>query len=153
MLRPDFRAVLSELFDAQAEFLVVGAFAMSAHQFPRATGDLDLFVGPSPENAQRVWNALARFGAPLNDYNITVAELARPGLVFWLGNDPNRIDVMTSIDGVSFDEAWRTRVYCEMDGMSVPVLSLDNLLTNKRSTGRPKDQFDVAWIEEESGSE
>jgi len=153
MLRPDFRAVLSELSAAQAEFLVVGAFAMSAHQFARATGDIDLFVGPTPENAQRVWNALARFGAPLHEHHITVEELSRPGLVFWLGVEPDRIDVMTAIDGVSFAEAWRTRVYCDMDGMSVPVLSFENLLKNKRSTGRPKDQFDVAWIEEETGSE
>jgi hypothetical protein len=153
MLRPDFKAVLSELSAVQAEFLVVGAFAMSAHQFPRATGDLDLFVGPTPENARRVWSALANFGAPLDDYGITLEELARPGLVFWMGVEPNRIDVMTAIDGVSFDEAWQTRVYREMDGMTVPVLSLENLLKNKRSTGRAKDQFDVAWIEEESGSE
>lgn len=153
MLRPDFRAVLSELSAVQAEFLVVGAFAMSAHQFPRATGDLDLFVGPSPENAKRVWTALAQFGAPLHEYNLTVEELSRPGLVFWMGVEPNRIDVMTSIDAVPFDEAWRTRIYCEMDGMTVPVLSFENLLKNKRSTGRAKDQFDVAWIEEETASD
>lgn len=153
MLRPTFRDVLSELFAAQAEFLVVGAFAMSAHQFPRATGDLDIFVRPDPNNAQRVWEALARFGAPLEEYNITVEDLSRSGLVFWLGKEPNRIDVMTAIDGVSFEEAWETRIYREVSGVVLPVLSLENLLKNKKSTGRPKDGFDVAWIEEETGNE
>ena len=153
MLRPTFREVLSELSAARAKFLVVGAFAMSAHKFPRATGDLDVFVAPDPENAQRVYAALARFGAPLLEYNITVEDLARPGLVFWLGKEPNRIDVMTAIDAVPFDEAWETRVYTDMDGMMIPVLSLENLIRNKRSTGRPKDMFDVLWIEEETGNE
>ncbi|HET7228982.1 MAG TPA: nucleotidyltransferase [Longimicrobium sp.] len=153
MLRPAFREVLSELFAVQAEFLVVGAFAMSAHQFPRATGDLDIFVRPDPINARRVWEALARFGAPLDDYDITVEDLSRAGLVFWLGKEPNRIDVMTAIDGVSFQEAWETRVCREVGGVELPVLSLENLLKNKKSTGRPKDGFDAAWIEEETGSE
>jgi len=153
MLRPAFRDVSSELFAAQAEFLVVGAFAMSAHQFPRATGDLDVWVRPDPSNAQRVLNALARFGAPLDDYGITVDELSRKGLVFWLGNEPERVDVMTAIDGVSFEEAWKTRVYREVSGVVVPVLSLENLLKNKKSTGRAKDGFDAAWIEEETQGE
>ena len=153
MLRATVRDVLSELFAAQAEFLVVGAFAMSAHQFPRATGDLDIFVRPDPENALRVWNALASFGAPLDEHHITVEDLSRPGLVFWLGKEPNRIDVMTSIDAVTFDEAWETREHREVGGVMLPVLSLENLLKNKRSTGRPKDRWDVAWIEEENESE
>jgi hypothetical protein len=78
MLRPTFRDILSELSAAQAKFLVVGAYALSAHEFPRATGDLDLFVGSDPENARRVWAALARFGAPLDEYHITVGAVA-PG--------------------------------------------------------------------------
>lgn len=153
MLRPTFRDVLSELFAAQAEFLVVGAFAMSGHQFPRATGDLDIFIRPDPHNAQRVWNALASFGAALDDYGITVEDLSRPGLVFWMGKEPNRIDVMTAIDGVTFEEAWETRVYREVGGVMLPILSLEKLLKNKKSTGRPRDGFDAAWIEEETGSE
>lgn len=97
----------------------------------------------------RVWIALARFGAPLDDCHIPFDELSRKGLVFWLGNDPERIDVMTAIDGVSFDEAWEMRVYREVSGVVLPVLSLEHLLKNKKSTGRPKDGFDAAWIEEE----
>ena len=152
MLRPAFRDVISELFAAQADFLVVGTFAMSGHQFVRATGDLDIFVRPDPANAEKVWLARARFGAPLAE-KLTVEDLSRPGLVFWMGYDPERIDVMTAIDGVSFDEAWDSRVYREVGGITVPILSLEHLIRNKKSTGRPKDMFDVAWIEEESKDE
>lgn len=153
MLRPAFRDVISELFAARAEFLIVGAFAMSGHQFARATGDLDIFVRPEPANAERVWAALARFGAPLHDGQLTIEDLSKPGLVFWVGYDPERVDVMTAIDGVSFDEAWEAREYRDIDGMTVPILSLEHLIRNKRSTGRPKDRFDVAWIEERSKDE
>ena len=151
LLTRDFRDVLSELSDAQADFLIVGAWAMSAYQMRRATGDLDIWVRPNPENAERVWLALARFGAPLADYEITAEDLAKPGLVFQIGNDPDRIDFLTAIDGLLFEEAWRRREYHQIDGMSVPVLSVADLLKNKLSTGRPKDQFDAAWIERKFG--
>lgn len=123
MLRPPFRDVLSELSAARADFLVVGAFAMSGHQFARATGDIDIFVRPTRENAERVWTALAKFGAPLSEYNVTVDDLSRPGLVFYVGIPPERIDVMTAIDGVTFDEAWETRVHRKLDDVVVPILS------------------------------
>jgi hypothetical protein len=151
LLTPDFRDVLSELSDAQADFLIVGAWAMSAYQMRRATGDLDIWVRPNPENAERVWMALARFGAPLAHHGVTVDDLAKPGLVFQIGNDPDRIDFLTAIDGVLFEEAWQRREYRQIDGMTVPVLSVRDLLTNKQSTGRPKDQYDVAWIERKFG--
>jgi hypothetical protein len=125
---------------------------MSAYQMRRATGDLDIWVRPSPENAQRVWDALARFGAPLTAYKITLEELSKPGLVFQIGEDPHRIDVLTVIDGVSFEEAWETREYYPIDGVTVPVLSIPHLLRNKQAAGRPKDMFDAAWIERKYGS-
>jgi hypothetical protein len=141
--------MLSELSAAQAEFLVVGAWAMSAYQLRRHTGDLDILVRPSPENAQRVWAALARFGAPLQSYGITVDDLSKPGLVFQIGADEQdeRIDVLTAISGVTFDEAWNNRQSYEIDGITVSVLSAPDLVRNKRATGRPKDLHDVDWIE------
>lgn len=151
VLTPDFRDVLSELSAAQADFLIVGAWAMSAYQMRRATGDLDIWVRPSPENAQRVWDALASFGAPLTTYNITIEELSKPGLVFQIGNDPDRIDILTAISDVSFDEAWESRETYPIDGIPVPVLSIPHLLRNKRAAGRPKDRFDVDWIERKYG--
>jgi hypothetical protein len=147
MLTPNFRDVLSELSAAQADFLVVGAWAMSVYQMRRATGDIDIWVRPSAANAQRVWDALARFGAPLEEYHITVEELSKPGLVFQIGNDPDRIDFLTAVDGLLFESAWQSRENHEIDGVTVPVLSVPDLLKNKKSAGRPKDLFDAAWIE------
>lgn len=146
MLNPDYRDILSELSLAGAEFLVVGAFAMAAHQMPRATGDLDVWVRPTPENARRVWTALARFGAPMAD--LAYEELARPGLFLQIGVVPVRIDLLTEIDGVEFEDAWAGRVERDFEGVSVPVLGLKHLLVNKRATGRAKDLADAAWIEE-----
>ncbi len=152
-LSQDFRDILSELSDAQAEFLVVGAWAMGAHQMRRYTGDLDIWVRPSLENAQRVWAALARFGVPLNDYAITVEELSKPGLVFQIGADEEdeRVDILTAIEGVTFDEAWQSRQMFPIDGVVVAVLSVPHLLKNKRAVGRPKDLFDADWIERDFG--
>lgn len=150
MLNPDYSDILSALSDADAEFLVVGAFAMAAHQMPRATGDIDLWIRPSPANAERVWRALAEFGAPLA--NLSVEELSKPGLFFQIGVAPVRIDVLTEIDGVDFDSAWAERILFEFGALVVPVLSRRHLLINKKASGRPKDLVDAAWIEEK-GSE
>jgi hypothetical protein len=100
MLIPHYRDVLSELSAAGAEYLLVGAFAMAAHELPRATSGIDLGIRPSPENAGRVWNALARFGAPME--KLSVEELADPDLFFQIGVAPVRIDILTRIDGVEF---------------------------------------------------
>ncbi len=141
----DFVEMLSELSAAKAEFLVVGAHAMAAHGRPRATGDLDIWVRPSPENARRVWDALARFGAPLGE--LSVDDLQSADLIFQIGVVPCRIDVITAIDGVEFDSAWSARVQARLGAITVPVLGRDHLLQNKRAAGRPKDLADVAWLE------
>jgi hypothetical protein len=151
MLNLNFRDILSELSSAGADFIVVGAFAMAAHQMPRSTGDLDVWIRPDRDNAQRVWTALAKFGAPIQ--NLGPEELARPGLIFQIGVIPGRIDMLTEIDGVSFEEAWKARVYLVVEGVRIPVLSLAHLRINKKASGRPKDLADVAWIEREYGSE
>ena len=148
MLNQDFRDILAELSAEDAEFLVIGAFAMAGHKFRRATGDLDIWTRPTVENARKVYRALARYGAPLETLKITEDDLARPGLWFQVGVTPGRLDFLTEIDGVTFEEAWEGRVYREIEGMQIPILSLDHLIKNKRSTGRAKDLFDVAWIEE-----
>jgi len=149
MLSPDYRDILSELSAANAEYIIVGAFAMAAHRMPRATGDIDVWVRATMENAQRVWQALANFGAPVS--GLAPEELAAPDMFFQIGVVPVRIDVLTAIDGVSFDDAWEERVYCDFDGLRVPVLSRKHLLINKKASARPKDLADVAWIEEQDG--
>jgi len=145
MLHEDYRDIFLELFDAQAEFPVIGAFAMAAHGMLRTTGDLDLWVRPNAENAERVWAALARYGAPIS--KLIKEDLSRPGLAFQIGVAPRRIDILTDIDGVGFEEAWQNRIYRNIDDIRAPVISRDHLLTNKKATGGPKDQGDVAWIE------
>jgi len=147
----DFAEMLSALSAEGAEFLVVGAYAMAAHGYPRATGDIDLWVRPSPENAQRVLRALRTFGAPLFDLQAT--DLLGSDTVFQIGLPPNRIDILTGITGVSFEDAWPSRVTSSIGGLEIPVLGMAQLLTNKRATGRPKDQADLAWLESKTKPE
>ncbi len=141
----DFDEMLSALFAAGAEFLVVGAHALAAHGFPRATGDLDLWVNATPENAERVWAALVAFGAPLGD--LSIDELSRPGIIFQMGLPPHRIDVLTKIDGVEFADAWTRRLDATIDGRSLPLLGRVDMITNKRAAGRPKDLVDLEALQ------
>ena len=147
MLNPDYRDMLSALSAAGVEFLVVGAYALAAHGLPRATGDIDFWVRPTANNADRVLEALREFGAPLHD--LSREDLARPGTVFQIGVPPRRIDLLTAIDGVEFEAAWRNRATREVDGFSIPVLAKQDLLRNKRATKRPKDLLDAEWLERE----
>ena len=145
MLNENFRDMLSALNDASAEYLVVGAYAMSAYGPARATGDFDIWIRPTKENADRVWQALEVFHAPRR--NLRREDLFAPDVVFQIGVVPNRIDLLTSISGVEFDEAWPSRTETVIDGLPVCVLGRHQLLINKRATGRPKDLADVAWLE------
>jgi hypothetical protein len=126
-------------------FLVVGAHALGQHGRPRATGDLDVWVEPTTTNAVKVYHALAEFGAPLGDRS--VAELATPGVIYQMGVEPFRIDILTAISGVEFADAWPNRLDSTLGGLSVPVLGLEDLIRNKRASGRPKGLLDVASLE------
>jgi hypothetical protein len=101
---PDFRDVLGAFAAEAVEFVVVGAYALALHGVPRFTGDLDLFVRPTAENAARVWRALVRFGAPVQAAGVSEVDFATPGIVYQIGLPPSRIDVLTEISGLSFDE-------------------------------------------------
>lgn len=147
-LNPDFVDMVAALREEGAEFLVVGAFAMAAHGVPRATGDLDLWVRPRPDNAERVWRALLRFGAPVELAGLTVEDLARAGMVYQVGQPPRRIDVITEIDGVSFDEAWPNRVVVEAGGLALPCLGRSDLVRNKKASDREKDRADLVLLRE-----
>ncbi|MBA3710008.1 MAG: hypothetical protein H0W83_14450 [Planctomycetes bacterium] len=144
MLNPDFRDMLSCLSTDHVEFLVVGAYALAAHGYPRATGDIDIWIHATPDNAGRVRSSLVRFGAP--DAGITVEDLLRTDTVIQLGIEPSRIDLLTGIDGVLFSDAWPHRVVVDVDGLSVPVLGKADLLTNKLAAHRDKDLSDIAWL-------
>ena len=141
----DFAEMLSALSAAGAEYLIVGAHAVAAHGHPRATGDLDIWVRPTSDNAARVWSALQGFGAPL--FDVTREDLARPGVVFQIGVPPCRIDILTEITGVTFDEAWPERLVADVEGRPLPFIGRSALLANKRAAARPKDLGDLAALE------
>lgn len=143
----DFKDMLRVLFEEGVEFLLVGAYALAAHGYPRATGDMDIWVRCSADNAKRVWNSLIKYRAPLLD--LTPEDLETPDVVFQIGVAPQRIDILTSIAGVSFDMAWDARAEIELGGMQVPVIGVEQLIANKKATGRPKDQADATWLESE----
>jgi hypothetical protein len=145
LLDKNFKDMLNALNDAGAEYLVVGAHALGAYGQPRATGDFDIWIRTTPENVDRVWVALETFGAPRR--KLTKADLCTPDNIYQIGVAPYRIDIVTSITGVEFDEAWKSRNQTTIDGIRVAVISRDDLLKNKRATGRPKDLADAAWLE------
>lgn len=145
MLNPDFHDMLSALCEEKAEFLIVGAYALAAHWHPRATGDIDVWVRRSDDNAKRVWRALVRFGAPLAD--LKLEDLKTSDLIFQIGVEPRRIDIVTSITAVEFDEAWPDRKEVEIERLKITVIGRSHLLKNKKALGRPQDLADVAWLE------
>ena len=145
MLNSDYKDMLQALLDNGVEFLLVGAYAMGAHGYPRATGDIDIWVGPSPDNSKRVYSALLQFGAPLRE--VDEATFVKAGVVFQIGVAPRRIDIMSGVSGVEFDEAYRHRETVEIEGMPIPILSYDDLVRNKRATGRDKDRLDANRLE------
>jgi hypothetical protein len=145
-LNEDFRDLLVLFADAGVEFVVIGAYALALHGAPRASGDIDLFVRADVDNAARVVEALARFGAPLASAGITAADLAQPGIVYQIGLPPRRIDILTEISGVTFDEVWASRVTSELEGRAIAFIGRDALLKNKEATGRVRDMADVARL-------
>jgi hypothetical protein len=144
----DFKDLLAALLGAEARFLVVGAHAMAVHGVPRATGDLDVWIARDGSNTERVWSALMRFGAPVAAMGVARDDLTRPDMVVQIGVPPRRIDILTSISGVEFDEAWPGRVTHEVDGLAVPFLGRTALVRNKRASGRTKDKADLEALGE-----
>ncbi len=144
MLNKDYSEILQILSDNNVKFLVVGAYAMGAYGCPRATGDIDVWVMASSENSQKVYNALKLFGAPLAQ--IDSGTFNEQGVVFQIGVAPRRIDILTRIDGVEFEQAYEKRNIIEIDGIKIPFISLKDLINNKLSTARPKDKLDVEQL-------
>lgn len=141
----DFVEMLSALSDAGAEYLVIGAHALAAHGYLRGTRDLDIWIRPTRENAQRVWRALAEFGAPLR--GVTMEDLHTPELIYQLGVEPQRIDFITTPAGVEFDSSWRDRVMVRVSGRDFPFLNREDLIRSKRAAGRPQDLVDISHLE------
>ena len=130
--------------DADVRFVIVGAYALAHHGRPRATGDLDVWVEPTPANARRVLAALPAFGAPLTE--VVEQDFARPGAVFQIGVPPRRIDILTDLTGITFEEAWPERERGSFGALQVDFLGRDALIKNKRAMGRTKDLGDIEGL-------
>ena len=126
--------------------MLVGAYAVAAHGLPRATGDIDLWVKCSEKNAERVWAAIMNFGAPLA--NISKQDFTTRGNVVQIGVTPRRIDILTQITGVEYEEAEQQSITIEIEGIAIPVIGLAHLVQNKSAVGRPQDKADVARLQE-----
>ncbi len=145
MFPPNFRDMLLALSAERAEYLLVGGYAMGLHGFNRATADVDFWIRSTPDNAARVMRALRAFGTSL--LGLTVADLSTPKTVFQVGVAPERIDILTSVSGVEFDEAWSQRIIGTLDGIEVPVIGRHALIKSKRASGRSKDRIDLDWLD------
>jgi hypothetical protein len=149
-LSKDLREFVECLNSNGVEYLVVGALAVSWHGYPRYSADIDFFISASPENAARVLRSIHQFG--FGSLGLTVDDFTAPARVIQLGQEPNRIDLMTSISGISFDEAWQTRVRGELDGIRVDFIGREALLRNKEASGRGKDRIDVEELRKQRPS-
>ena len=143
-LQKDLREFIESLNALDVRFLIVGAFAVAYHGYFRYTSDIDLFVDRSNENAKRIWQAVQQFG--FADLKLTVEDFSQEDQVIQFGVPPNRIDVMTSISGVSFDEAWASRDQGDLDGLSVAFISKEMLKRNKAACGRLQDLADLEHL-------
>jgi len=148
---PDFRDLFAAFNDAEVRYLVVGAHAVSFHARPRYTKDLDVWVDPSPENAPRTWKALAAFGAPLDA--VEVSDFSDEKVVYHMGIEPNRIDILMGLPGLTFPDAWPGRSESTYGGVPVWIVSRDDLITNKRTVGRSQDLQDVEALERSAREE
>lgn len=144
MLNKDYKEMLQLLLEEQVDFILVGAYALGAHGYPRATGDIDIWVKSDEVNSKKIYKVLERFGAPLDQLNEN--DFAGEGMIFQIGVAPRRIDIITQIDGVTFDEADEDKIIVEAEELKVPVISLDKLIKNKMSTEREKDKLDAKLL-------
>jgi hypothetical protein len=145
MLNEDYRDILQAFSDEKVRFLLVGAYALAAHGYLRATVDIDLWVMPSPDNADAVLRALLRFGAPL--HSLTRADLQSDDTIFQIGIAPRRIGIITGASGLRFEEAFERSTTIVLEGIEVHIPSLADLIRNKRASGRTKDLADAEALE------
>jgi len=145
MLNEDYRDMFQSLIGENVKFLLVGAYAMAAHGYPRATMDIDIWVMPDPQNADAVLRALRRFGSPL--HGLKAEDLQKEGTVYQIGVAPRRIDIITSVSGLKFEETYERSIETDVEGLCIRIPSLDDLIQNKKMSGRKKDLVDVDALE------
>jgi len=146
-VQPDFKELLKLLNAHKAEFIIVGAYALAFHGVPRFTGDIDIFVKPDPENAKKILSALEEFG--FGSLDLTISDLQDPDKVVQLGVAPVRVDLITSLTGVSWQEAFSGKVQGTFGNVPVYYLGREEFLSNKKALGRKKDLADIEALGED----
>lgn len=141
MLSQDFREFVELLIKNKAEYLIVGGYAVGIHGHPRYTGDLDIWVNPTPENAAKILHCVNQFG--FASYALTAADFMKEGNVVQLGYPPVRLDILTQLDGVEFEACFKSRKEVQLEGIVVNVIGYDDLLKNKKASGRARDLDDI----------
>lgn len=141
LVNSDFKELLNNLNEKKVKYLVVGGYAVIKYTEPRYTKDLDIWVNPDPDNSKAVFDALREFGAPLR--NMTPDDFAHEGYFYQMGTPPVRVDILMSISGVDFVQAWTRKVEVNFDGIPVSFISKADLIASKRAAGRPQDLLDV----------
>ena len=143
-LAPDFDEFFGFLIDHGVEFLVVGAYALAYHGAPRYTGDIDVFLRPTTENAERLLHAISAFGFPPT--NLQPRQVIEPARIIQMGVEPVQIHVMSAISGVTWDDAWAGRVEARCGSRDLPFIGRAEFIRNKRAAGRLKDLADIEAI-------
>ena len=146
MLNEDYKEMLQILLNNEVKFLVVGEYAMGAHGYPRATGDIDIWVEASLQNSKKIYKSLSEFGSPLSE--VTQETFTEKGIIFQIGVAPRRIDIITYIDGVDFPSAYQEKEEIDIEKLKIPFISKENLIKNKEATGREKDKLDANSLRE-----
>lgn len=144
-LNPDYRDMIERLLKEGVDFMLVGGYAVALYGWPRTTFDIDFWIMANPENAKAVMRAIRAFGAPL--MGLTEADFHKPGMVFQIGTEPQRIDIISAVDGLDYADASRRAVRMNVDGLELKVIAIDDLIANKRASGRPKDIADAQALE------
>lgn len=143
-MNSDFKDLLRNLVECGAEFMIIGGYAVIRYTEPRYTKDLDLLISPTSENANKIYGALKKFGAPL--FDLTPSDLTVDGNFFQIGLPPNRVDIIVAVPGVNFDEAFKRAERIIIDNLSIPIMSLDDLVQAKLAAGRPQDLVDAGAL-------
>ncbi len=146
MVNQDFKDLFKTFKEYTVKYLIVGAYAVIYYAEPRYTKDLDIWIEPTMENARRVWEALAAFGAPLKD--VSLDDFCNLELIYQIGVAPNRIDIMMNIPGLEFSSAWDRRETSSYGGEPVYIVHIDDLIEAKKTMDREQDRLDVRILEQ-----
>ncbi|MCX7940682.1 MAG: nucleotidyltransferase [Endomicrobia bacterium] len=147
-LSSDYRELLNVLKKYKVRYLVVGAYAVIYYTEPRYTKDIDIWVKPDIKNAVKLYNALKEFGAPLR--GIRVEDFTNPNLIYQIGVEPVRVDIIMSLPGVSFDTAWKRRKKVMYGDIQINLLSIEDLIKVKKKLRRPNDILDIEKLKKVS---